>query len=135
VFSVCCVFTGHCLVTASNAIGCSTSVFTASHPRYLSPISLQLLSRTNWLETKSLTNQLTSLHSTPLHSTPLHSTPLNSTQLPTCPAYNISAQTAQKTPFLCCCAFLACAAISIDHTGNIIPLLLFMGHYLVTGIF
>jgi hypothetical protein len=25
---------------------------------------------------------------------------------------------------------VACAAISIDHTENIIPLLLFMGHYL-----
>jgi hypothetical protein len=31
----------------------------------------------------------------------------------TCPAYNISAQTAQKAPFLCCCVIIAFVSIGI----------------------
>jgi hypothetical protein len=53
------VFTG-CLVTASNAVNPSTSVFTPSYPRWLSPNSLQFPS---WLPTAELSTQL---GSTPL---------------------------------------------------------------------
>jgi hypothetical protein len=45
------MFTG-CLVTASNAAVLSISVFTASYPRWPSPISPQLPSWTNWLQSR-----------------------------------------------------------------------------------
>jgi hypothetical protein len=64
----------------------------------------------------------------PSNSLPHQPTPL------TPPAYNVSARTAQKTPFLSCYAFVACAAIGVDRAKNAIPLLPFAGHYLATGV-
>jgi hypothetical protein len=57
VFSVC------CLVTASNPLDPSISAFMASRPRWLSSISLQLPSWTNWLLAAELSSRI---DSTPL---------------------------------------------------------------------
>jgi hypothetical protein len=56
--------------------------------------------------------------------------------MPHCLAYNISAWTAWKRPFLCCSelflsgsmtySIVTFTAIGVDRTGNIIPLFLFM---------
>jgi hypothetical protein len=93
----------HSFRNGFNAVDPSTSMFTASHPCRLSPISLKLLSWTNWsptaeLKTKSLKN---SLHSTTSSSTPLHQ--LNSTDQRY--GNTDSEQTKQKTPFLCWCGW------------------------------
>jgi hypothetical protein len=86
-----------------NDVDHSTSVFTASHPCRPSPISLKLLSWTNWVQlpnsrlTKSLKN---SLHSTSSSSTPLRW--LNWTQSS---GNTASEQTQQKSPFLCWCGW------------------------------
>jgi hypothetical protein len=92
-FSACCVFTS-CLVTVSNG-GRS---FSSGFPSW--PMSQLLASHNkssqglNRQSSNSLTHQ-------PTDSTPLHwLTPTN------CPAYNISAWTTEKTPFLCYCSFL-----------------------------
>jgi hypothetical protein len=47
--SVCCDLSSRSLVTASNVLHTSNSVFTASYPRWLPRVSLQFLSRINWL--------------------------------------------------------------------------------------
>jgi hypothetical protein len=87
VFSVCCVSTRY-LLTASNGEHPPSS----GSPTVPVP-QLQQLS-TDWL-TQSLTNQLKSADS-------LNSTDWLNSLLTNCP-YDISARTAQKTPFLCCC--------------------------------
>jgi hypothetical protein len=69
---------------------------TAQQLNHISPLTNPL--------TNSLTNRLTPLHSTPLHWLTDRLTDwLNNSLLTDCPIYNISAWTAQKTPFLCCC--------------------------------
>jgi hypothetical protein len=77
VFSVFCVFTSCCLVTASSAIDPSTFVFTASCPRWLSPISLQLLSWINWLPISKLPGRQPSHTNLQLFSLPSYDSSSN----------------------------------------------------------
>jgi hypothetical protein len=94
------VFTCRCSVAASN-LGCSPSSgfpkfsrpqLPASHGNNSQRLNLSS-SLTDWL-IQSLANNLSSL------------TPLDCLHFANCPAYNISARTAQKTPSLCCCVQL-----------------------------
>jgi hypothetical protein len=80
VFSVCCVFTS-LLVTASNGGRSPSPGFPIYHQPQLPAPNTNISQRLH--RSSSLTNSLNLL---------------------TCPAYNISERTAQKTPFLCCCA-------------------------------
>jgi hypothetical protein len=100
------VFTSRCSVTASNGGHIPSSQF-PNCPRPQLPASNSKISEQ--LPPQQLSNQLTHskvkvkvmLRRWPVGQSVLvsnaHLTPL------TCPAYNISARTAHKTPFLCCC--------------------------------
>jgi hypothetical protein len=90
------IFTSCCLVVASNGRSpLPLGFWTASSLNYQLLKAIEPQQSSN-----SLTHQTTALHLTELNWTQLNST--DSILLTNCPAYNVLAQTTEKSPFLCC---------------------------------